>query len=165
MTEPIKPPPLPAPPIHLSGWTNELCEWAKDYARLAVEQATAEMRRDIARSKNDVEQMQHEINMLASRAVKAEAEREKARTENAALLAQVNAFYLGTPDSRLLAMTKERDEAHAELDRLTTLRPMGHPYGGNRAAWIKSIDGGYVPANPVIATHWTPLPDVKEAKP
>ncbi len=41
MSEPIKLPDLPRPPIHLSGWTNELCEWAKDYARRAVEQNTA----------------------------------------------------------------------------------------------------------------------------
>jgi hypothetical protein len=48
VTEPIKLPPLPKPPIHLSGWTNELCDWAVDYARLAVEQATAELRAELA---------------------------------------------------------------------------------------------------------------------
>jgi len=49
MTEPIKLPPLPRPPIHLSGWTNELCEWAKDYACLAVEQAVAAEREACAK--------------------------------------------------------------------------------------------------------------------
>ena len=49
MSEPIKLPPLPRPPIHLSGWTNELCEWAKDYARLAVEQNTEALRADAER--------------------------------------------------------------------------------------------------------------------
>jgi methionine synthase II (cobalamin-independent) len=49
MTEPIKLPPLPRPPIHLSNWTNELCEWAKDYATDAVEQATADLRAELAR--------------------------------------------------------------------------------------------------------------------
>ena len=48
------------------------------------------------------------------------AERDALRAEVAALQSQVNAFYLGTPESRLLAMTKERDALRAELDRLTT---------------------------------------------
>jgi hypothetical protein len=49
MTEPIKLPQLQRPPIHLSGWTNELCEWAKGYARLAVEQAVAAEREACAK--------------------------------------------------------------------------------------------------------------------
>jgi hypothetical protein len=38
--------------------------------------------------------------------------------ELAAAQAQINAFYMGTPEARLLAMTKERDVALARLEEL-----------------------------------------------
>ena len=47
MTEPIKLPPIPTEWQRV--WTNELCEWTKDYARLAVEQNTAELRAEVER--------------------------------------------------------------------------------------------------------------------
>ena len=72
MSETIKLPDLPRPPIHLSGWTNELCEWAKDYARRAVEQNTAELRaeRDALRA---------EVDALRSRLVVAEEAAERCK--------------------------------------------------------------------------------------
>jgi hypothetical protein len=42
--------------------------------------------------------------------------------ETAALRAQVNAFYLGTPESRLLAMTKERDALREALEKIASDR-------------------------------------------
>ena len=95
MTEPIKLQPLPRPPIHLSNWTNELCEWAKDYARLAVEQATANLRAELesmtARAKeaegnegvlrHNLRAFQRTTDDLARGANKLEAERSEARAE------------------------------------------------------------------------------------
>jgi hypothetical protein len=54
--------------------TDEITHLRVSLEHVASGLAAAEMRRDIARSRNDVEQMQHEINMLASRAEKAEVE-------------------------------------------------------------------------------------------
>jgi hypothetical protein len=48
-------------------------------------------------------------------ALVAAAERRKCAVELAAQQAQINAFYLGTPEARLLAMTKERDALKAML--------------------------------------------------
>jgi len=61
MTEPIKLPPLPVILIHLGyGWM------AEDYARLAVEQATAELRAEIERLRAALEYAvsQNEHDML-----------------------------------------------------------------------------------------------------
>ena len=45
------------------------------------------------------------------------AERDALRAEVAALQSQVNAFYLGTSESRLLAMTKECDALRSDAER------------------------------------------------
>jgi hypothetical protein len=105
--------------------SNDVPVWmavfAEHHARLAVEQATAEMRRDIASSKNDVEQMQHEINMLASRAEKAEAinaewaEKAKAWMASPESLQQLSGYReLG---DKLAKAEAERDASRAELAR------------------------------------------------
>jgi hypothetical protein len=46
------------------------------------------------------------------------AEIHRLQAENAALQSQVNSFYLGSPESRLLAMTRERDEWRARFEWL-----------------------------------------------
>lgn len=53
-------------------------------------------------------------------------ERDAALRRETALLAQVNAFYLGTPESRLLAMTHERDEALAARTKQIGVACMTH---------------------------------------
>jgi hypothetical protein len=102
MTEPIKLPPLPRPPIHLSNWTNELCEWAKDYARLAVEQATAELR--------------------------AEVERLRADYGNACkTVAQMHAAATGRPgEGPRLGVVEDMAAMHAEVERLRANRDFWH---------------------------------------
>jgi hypothetical protein len=143
MTEPIKLPPF-SPNLRVS---ERQREFAQDYARLAVEQATAELRAELA-----------------------------AVTERAENLDRAKEFMR----CALSVRTDERDEARAELARLTTLRPIKTAptdgteimlYNGKRRAtgfygkpegWAnpKMFIWPYIKVNP---THWTPLPPVKEA--
>jgi hypothetical protein len=149
MTEPIKLPPLPRPPIHLSGWTNELCEWAKNYARLAVEQAAADLRERLAKAEAD-------SNVWAERYRKAALERDEAQDELARLTELL---------SDVRAVEAELAEKSDELARLTTLRPYEEHAEGAKLYWVK--DGSEWVCDPLLKrpSHWTPLPDVKEAKP
>ena len=59
----------------------------------------------------------------------------------------------------------ERDEARAELARLTTLRAMNDEErkSGVGVYWNQNLEGQWKPTHPNYATRWTPLPDVKEA--
>jgi hypothetical protein len=74
-----------------------------------------------------------------ARAESAEAERERLRLDIAAKQQQINAFYLGTPEARLLAMTKERDRLR---DALIACRPAVsvHLYNFRMARAEKGID-------------------------
>ncbi len=58
----------------------------------------------------------------------------------------------------------ERDEARAELARLTTLRPYDTCTGNTPALYWAWEDNEWV-CDPLLQrpTHWTPLPPVKEA--
>jgi hypothetical protein len=64
----------------------------------------------------------------------------------------------------------ERDEARAELARLTTLRPASEhdPNEHGNVRWFFHTDDYWAEVRcdhrrPQYATHWTPLPPVKEA--
>jgi hypothetical protein len=62
-----------------------------------------------------------------------------------------------------ISMRAERDEARAELARLTTLRTIKTAPVTGYLSWNKSVSGAWKWTHPNYATHWTPLPDVKEA--
>jgi len=115
MTEPIKLP-LCSNTLIMSGLMHE----AQDYARLAVEQNTAELRAELA---DLLVSMEH----LA-------AERDEARAE---VLEQARLNGMGSErEARLMAKAQE---ARAELERLTTL--FGEP-----VAWqerLSDSEGGW----------------------
>jgi hypothetical protein len=147
MTEPIKLPPLPEP------W-NFTRPTVVAYARLAVEQATADL---AAEATN----LMYECADLRARAEKAEAERDASRAELASANRECE-----IRNERELGYLARAQTAEAELARLTTLRP-SHQYDAKWLVqwWIKGRDGKWRPADLLRGTHWTPLPDVKEAKP
>lgn len=62
-----------------------------------------------------------------------------------------------------LAVEQATAELRAELARLTTLRPYEEHAEGAKLCWARY--GGEWVCDPlfVCPTHWTPLPDVKEA--
>jgi hypothetical protein len=101
---------------------------------------------------------------LRARAEKAEAERDEARATLERCREVNDATAEGWRKTQI-----ELDEARAELARLTTLRPrdehdgvtLVHWYEEDEDAMLTPSFGSRVPPN--HATHWTPLPDVKEA--
>jgi len=101
-----------------------------DYARLAVEQATADLR-SLASKWESLFNAQVQLT---------EAARHRADKAGA-----------------------QREEARAEVERLTTLRPF--PTDGKPVLYWGRYEGEWV-LNPLYApsTHWTPMPDVKEPK-
>jgi sRNA-binding protein len=124
------------------GWFTAM--QMRNYARLAVEQATADLRGQLAamtRRAND--------EYLAASAHRNWAELQRIRAEK---------------------VEAERDEARAELARLTTLRPASEhdPNEDGYARWFFHKDDYWAEVGsdhrkPQYATHWTPLPPVKEA--
>ena len=81
--------------------------------------------KDIAQLSADLAQMTRERDeALAERCearrdcLELACERDALRLREIALQAQVNAFYSGTSNMRLLAMTRERDALRAEVERL-----------------------------------------------
>jgi hypothetical protein len=104
VTEPIKLPPIPD---GTTGWYTMHNEQIKQWGRLAVEQATANLRRDLLDAANDKAEMQHEINMhyddgfwrgVESRDDEVEALKDKLAAANAeveALRAALTDMYAG----------------------------------------------------------------------
>jgi hypothetical protein len=70
---------------------------------------------------------------------------------------------LHAAEAALPLVKDERDEACAELARLTTLRPESEWENEAAEWWVQQLSGEWSPVDPVTGTHWTPLPDVKEA--
>jgi hypothetical protein len=187
MTEPTK---LPPQPSHWSIRFNatDRCEIA-EHVRLAVEQATADLRanRDYwyeacqkAYQERDGASLQNTIlegelrDRIAERdeALKATAD---LRAELASVLADWNDIVkaIGSPTNggaigHAKALRRERDEARAELARLTTLRPASEHDGETEVLWWWRFGvtwlGERVDKEPAAGCKfWTPLPPVKEA--
>jgi hypothetical protein len=210
MTEPIKLPPIP------HEWSMCLGEWSSpvydhtamhDYARLAVEQATAELREQLTAMTKRAEAA--EVVLLESRKLgeelfadfeKAAAERDDLRADaerwkfvrrhswkelqRVRVLAGIKVDSVlgpnwqdavddlleaaGTTEQAIAARAEkaeaERDEARAELARLTTLRPYDTCTGNTPALYWAWDDNEWV-CDPLLQrpTHWTPIPPVKEA--
>jgi hypothetical protein len=214
MTEPIK---LPNMPFDLYQGIQDCDQYnaIRKYTTDAVEQATADLRRDLIDATNDKAQMQHEINALLARAEKAEGYAEHLLTEarrTADVMAQVEAerdealkatadlraelqTYIGLAARRNICLKlvedvlndpeydassidmeywdslhdlaqkvgRDRDEARAELARLTTLRPASEWDRETIVVWYLLIGYEWIPCGLADGTHWTPLPIVKEA--
>jgi len=176
---------------------------------LAVEQATADLRAELsviratlaggdadslpndyttirmaATIRSDRDKFMWQVRDTCARAEKTEAERDEALAHaESAEAGQSDAGFVG------LKVMQERDEARAELARLTellsdvcaveaelaeksdelarltTLRPYEEHAEGAKLYWVK--DGSEWVCDPLLKrpSHWTPLPDVKEAKP
>lgn len=89
-----------------------------------------------------------------------------ARTEAAEVVVENSYIEIKRLRDEVIKVEDARDEARAELARLTTLRPYETWVSGQfvpALLWAK-YDGEWV-CDPLFeeATHWTPLPDVKEA--
>jgi len=65
--------------------------------------------------------------------------------------------------SDVRAVEAELAEKSDELARLTTLRPMSEYDGSWAIYWRTDGPRGIVPSYTSTAEYWTPLPDVKEA--
>jgi hypothetical protein len=103
---------------------------------------------------NDLcERLERELSAALARAEKAEAELAAHKRLNKDL------------ESESVKVYAERDAALEKLARYETLRPYAVPTNGEPALYWGRHDGEWV-NNPLFvpATHWTPLPDVKEAK-
>lgn len=190
MTEPIK---LPEMAFKLCAGIKDLGQYndIRDYAALAVEQATAEAREKLAESEKAADMIaevrdaykktcaslregmlawQNAGIDLGKQLKKAEAERDEARADVDSLKKHVRHLFQANNENaaQLLSIKQERDELQAKLDRLTTLRPEGEWDKTSRVFWwFKDDDGAWRCAdrrNINLSTHWTPLPEVKEEK-
>jgi hypothetical protein len=67
--------------------------------------------------------------------------------------------------AELRRLHAEVERLRADLARLTTLRPHAcdDEYDGEKLFWGKDGDSWICDPLFVYSTHWTPLPDVKEA--
>jgi hypothetical protein len=153
MTEPIKLP-LRDAIIEGMGWRDIKSYIAKDDDLICriervVEQATADLRERLAKAEAD-------SNVWAERYRKAALEHDEAQAELARLTELL---------SDVCAVEAELAEKSDELARLTTLRPYEEHAEGAKLYWVK--DGSEWVCDPLLKrpSHWTPLPDVKEAKP
>ena len=138
MNEPIKLQDVPVSQRDLQWHT------AATKALRAVEQATADLRVELAAIK---------------------VENAKAFDTIATIAAERDAW-----GDRYLKASLQRDEARAELARLTTLRPASEhdPTKDGYARWFFHTDDYWAEVGsdhrrPQYATHWVPLPPVKEA--
>jgi chromosome segregation ATPase len=176
MTEPIKLPPF--------DWHYLVDQsGVEDYARLAVEQATADLRAELADIRAELaggdaaalpndytttqmartirterDKFMWQVRDTCTRAEKAEAERDEAIRDHDAVLERFQ--------GEIQCLTEERDEARAELARLTTLRPASEHANTGLALWHFASGAATVSRKAQVGSvGWTPLPDVKEAKP
>jgi hypothetical protein len=180
MNEPIKLPPF--------DWHYLVDQsGVEDYATLAVEQATADLRERLRVSEETLARCKDVLAYMAGEWKRTEAERDEALAHaESAEAGQSDAGFVG------LKVMQERDEARAELARLTellsdvraveaelaeksdelarltTLRPVSEWKEGDVVFWELYGPAGYARwrhSDAFHASHWTPLPDVKEANP
>jgi len=89
------------------------------------------------------------------------------RTDNAALNGDgttVPADFAADLERELTAAKAEVERLREELARLTTPVPLlEREETGGCILWARDEDGWFESAR-IGATHWTPLPDVKETK-
>jgi len=143
MTEPTKLPRVP------SGVAMTLGDALRDYGRVCVEQATADLRAMLDRAIERLHAAEAALQPV-------KAERDEARAEIARLTELL---------SDVRAVESELAEKSDELARLTTLRPMSEYDGSWAIYWRTDGPRGIVPSYTSTAKYWTPLPNVKEAKP
>jgi len=144
MNEPIKLPKLPEP------W-NFTRPTVEAYARLAVEQATADLRAMLDRAIERLHAAEAALQPV-------KAERDEARAELARLTELL---------SDVRAVEAELAEKSDELARLTTLRPVSEWKEEDVVFWELYGPAEYARwrhSDAFHASHWTPLPDVKEIK-
>jgi hypothetical protein len=145
MTEPTKLPKLPEP------W-NFTRPTVEAYAALAVEQATADLRAMLDRAIERLHAAEAALQPVKD-------ERDEARAELARLTELL---------SDVRAVEAELAEKSDELARLTTLRPASEQLDDpNRLTigWFFAGSKWWPVLRLSRATHWTPLPNVTEAKP
>jgi len=155
MNEPIKLP-LRDAIIEGMGWRDIKGYIAKDDDLICriervVEQATADLRERLAKAEAD-------SNVWAERYRKAALERDEARAELARLTELL---------SDVRAVEAELAEKSDELARLTTLRPVSEWKEEDVVFWELYGPAEYARwrhSDAFHASHWTPLPDVKEIK-
>jgi len=139
MTEPIK---LPEMSFDLYHGIRDLDQYKAilEYARLAVEQATADLRAELASCLGSMDYLAGERNEAIFKHASALARAHKAEADLA--------------------------EARSELARLTTLRPASE-HDGKPAVWWLNSAGNWLRISEsrfgMDGCYWTPLPPVKEA--
>jgi hypothetical protein len=174
MTEPIKLPPLTVrmlmdvfrshariPPALLSAsWKDGIDidapspkaqRLVESFATLAVEQATADLRAMLDRAIERLHAAEAALQPV-------KAERDEARAELARLTELL---------SDVRAVEAELAEKSDELARLTTLRPVSEWKEEDVVFWELYGPAEYARwrhSDAFHASHWTPLPDVKEIK-
>jgi predicted RNase H-like nuclease (RuvC/YqgF family) len=157
MTEPIKPEVL------------RLAEWlSTDYSDdVRVTVAAAELRRlhaEVERLRADhatlLDNASIEVRRLRAESNKMEAEVERLRAD----AADFHMAYRMKCDEETKAQAVEIERLRAELARLTTPVPLlEREETGGCILWARDEDGWFESAR-IGATHWTPLPNVKEPK-
>jgi hypothetical protein len=96
--------------------------------------------------------------------IKAEAERDEARAELKSVLADWNDLVKASGSPTNGGAIGHVRAMRAELARLTTPVPLlEREETGGCILWARDEDGWFESAR-IGATHWTPLPDVKETK-
>jgi hypothetical protein len=86
-----------------------------------VEQEQKRRNADIERLTRERDEAQIDAKNEAIEASRLRKDNQELNLQTLTLAAQVNGFYAGTPDSRLLAITKERDALRAEVERLRSV--------------------------------------------
>lgn len=163
MTEPIKLPPIPE---HEFLFRDDLLA----YARLAVEQATAGLRAEV----DKLRLLGERVNGIRNSIIGAQAVNFSEHVYPLVAALNEAGFVgknydearkdLGTLIEQVKKAEAERDEARAELARLTTLRPIPEYGDFPQPAIYWSNDGdGWMVDDDIDGTHWTPLPEPKEA--
>jgi hypothetical protein len=163
MTEPIKLPELPEP------W-NFTRPTVEAYAALAVEQATADLRAELADIRaelagGDSASLPNGYTTTQmARTIRAERDKFMWQVRDTCVRAEKanKSVWKQLCD---LAIA-QRNEAKAELARLTTLRPISRTPTDEQEqglTWVR-VNDYWAWTGSDEATHWTPLPDVKEAK-
>jgi chromosome segregation ATPase len=127
MTEPIKLPPIPYAPVQTpSLWDGKPPEYReahmRGYAIIAVEQATAEMRKELEAMTKRADEAERFADHQTWMAVKAEAERDEAKSDMARIHHALKdaGVHPGRTDDPLTEvigwLAKERDEAIARAE-------------------------------------------------
>jgi hypothetical protein len=162
MTEPIKLPKLPEP------W-NFTRPTVEAYTTLAVEQATADLRAQLETAEHALRSKGYRksCDIPACNCGDQWTHGGHAAERLSELSSELHGSPVDMGGKTLLAglteLIERLEKAEAVLARLTTLRPASEWENEAAEWWVQQLSGEWSPVDPVTGTHWTPLPDVKEA--